>query len=831
MVQPMTVAEAALQKSHIQAGPDGFYGQLEIDFVTTTDPGSELDLLADHGAVTGEWAVISGDTHPVFDPTLSVSDPNRIRDGSDITYSEFAPNIVQQSVTSVVDKRYTCDLGSADVVHQLRYLANSSIASILYVFQPDRIDYSTDGVTWAEAPGAWSSVSEPPRTWDQYDLTVPIAARFWRVVWEHTYAGPSTVGTVPFFHHTYTVQINGFVATEQVLRTRTLVIDKLDVDRARKMAAAQLDASMANEDGARGWYTQPIPLIAPNNPVRGFAGYGDIANRIQIFTGLLDRVAEDRDPRKVSIKARSRMKWLLEQGFEASASQVTGETGAVRTEDNGVYLGKSPEYIVGDILDRAGWPSADRVLHTTGMTIAEYDLSDATSWAEQISGPDRLCTVAGCDLWEDELGVLHFEPNALTAGGATTADYGFEAGVDVLQLHHEVDDENRATRVKVTGPMTSTVPIWKEEWSTTVLLHPTGSMFVDAAPTYLYVVDGVTQYLYKIRQSDRKVVAKWNLGSSLSYAPLGLSKDPTDPSIFLVLDADWRFGATSHAKVRKFDSATKALLSTTNLPDGDWSDMKFDGSHLWLTNFSTDRLYKKTYVAGGTAGATASYLYAGHTGPSGMYLGGTTIGLFFNGGAAFYLVDTSAPGTITGTQSTKGTHIEGGELDTVTNADLYATAAKGDFGNSAGYIWKFALSEEITTDVSALAADQALEDALGFQSDIGYRVHDLHPLDPAHSFETRLVVVALKMVASLAQAGAVAAAQLVLLEALRRVMDLATLGNPAIQINDVVGYYDPVAGISSLWLLDAYRSALAAGGTFTTSMSVLPLDVDWVPGS
>jgi hypothetical protein len=48
--------------------------------------------------------------------------------------------------------------------------------------------------------------------------------------------------------------------------------------------------------------------------------------------------------------------------------------------------------------------------------------------------------------------------------------------------------------------------------------------------------------------------------------------------------------------------------------------MKFDGSHLWLTNFGDDKLYKKTFVAGGAAGATANYSYAGKTNPTGLYL-------------------------------------------------------------------------------------------------------------------------------------------------------------------------------------------------------------------
>jgi hypothetical protein len=159
------------------------------------------------------------------------------------------------------------------------------------------------------------------------------------------------------------------------------------------------------------------------------------------------------------------------------------------------------------------------------------------------------------------------------------------------------------------------------------LLHPVGSMYRPSESGYLYVVDRLTQYLYKLRQSDRKIVAKWYLGASLTNQPIGLSGDPTDSAHFYVLDAHLPGSGTyTNCKVRKFDVATKALVSTTTLPDGQWSDMKFDGSHLWLTNFGDDKLYVKTFVAGGAAGATASYSYAGKTNPTGLYLDGTTIG-------------------------------------------------------------------------------------------------------------------------------------------------------------------------------------------------------------
>jgi hypothetical protein len=62
-------------------------------------------------------------------------------------------------------------------------------------------------------------------------------------------------------------------------------------------------------------------------------------------------------------------------------------------------------------------------------------------------------------------------------------------------------------------------------------------MYRPSESGYLYVVDRVTQYLYKLRQSDRAIVAKWYLGGSLTNQPIGLSGDPTDSAHFYVLDA------------------------------------------------------------------------------------------------------------------------------------------------------------------------------------------------------------------------------------------------------------------------------------------------------
>lgn len=608
--------------------------------------------------------------------------------------------------------------------------------------------------------------------------------------------------------------------TPASLATARFQVETMSIDRSRKMQAAQLDASLPNELGDLGYYTGVDGLVNPNNQLRAYAWHGDRANRVRLDTGLLDRDTEHRDPRTVALKARSRLKLLLEpHRFVAIASQVAGETGAIRTEENGVFLNRSPEYIAAAILDMAGWPADDRSIATSGIVIPEYDLSDQGAWVDQLSGTDRLTAIAGWDLVEDELGILTLGPNDLAAAEEPDADWTFEAGVNVIALDHQVDDEERSTRVRVSGPMTSSVPKWSEEWATTVIRDPVGLAFNPSDPDYLYAIDWKTQYLSKLKLSTRKVVARWYLGGSLNYFPGGLCFD-TVTGDFFVLDTNWVHGANTHAQVVRLDGPTKAHVATYALPDGQWSAIKTDGANLWLTNYGDDKLYKRSMTAVAVSSTTITDLSGDlQHNPTGLWIDGTTIGVFFEGIERFLLVDSSAPGVVTGSQSTKGTQITGGEKNTVTGDELYADR----YDSTSGHIWAFDLADDVTTDVVKWAIDYDLEDALGFQAGVADRVHEDCPnSDDPHPYEIRIATVELRTINDPDQAQAVANYQLVLRKRLRRTLDLLVVGHPGIQVKDWIRYIDVIAGIDSKWMVDTKRDVLLKSGPWTTQMSVLP---------
>lgn len=818
MAQSLTLAEIAAIASNLQVGPDKrIQAELEIDWVLPgwTEVGSVQDLNLAIGVVTGYTNGL-GPAAP--------SNPNNVRDGNSST-SSISPNGLafgDPAHPGTSHRGWVIDLLAAHEVHTL------TTHHALGTHQPDFIEWSDDDVSWTPLVTGTDVTIVDNLGLRTFTLTTFLTHRYWRMTDTEVFAytGPLSSSYFESFGSD-TIQVNGvtLVTHDPEVRTATYQVETLTTKFSRGLGAPELDATLDNVSGGKGYYRQANPIFVPNNPCRAYAWHGDRANRVQIFTGLLDIDVDDRDPdvATVEITAMGRTKLLLDpHKFIAIASQDPADADADRTEANGVFLNRSPEYIAGAALDAAGWPTADRDLATSGFTIPEYRFSDGGAWIDQVAGSGKLTEIAVWDFREDELGVIHFGPNILASPDEPDPDWTFDPGLNVLAYHHQVDDQDRVTRVRVSGPMTTTVPKWAQEWATTQLKHPVGTMYRPGDPDYIYVVDRVTQYLNQVRQSDRKVVARWYLGASLTNEPIGLSGDPTDDTTFYVLDAHLPgSGIYTNCKVRKFTFATKALASTTTLADGQWSDMKFDGSHLWLTNFGDDKLYEKTFVGGGAAGATASFSYAGLANPTGMYLDGTTIGLFFNGGAAFHLVDTSAPGTITGTQSTKGTHIEGGEADTTTHTDLYATAEAGDFGNTAGYVWKFQLAEDISVDVVKWATDSDLEDALGLQSGVADRVHDLHPDDPAHPWESRIQTVTIGTINTEDQAQAVADGILLLAKRLTRTQDLVTIGNPGIQLDDAIGYDDPVAASDAIWMLDSYENRLDAG-TFATSMSALP---------
>ena len=605
----------------------------------------------------------------------------------------------------------------------------------------------------------------------------------------------------------------------------------VSIDKSLRMTADEATVEIENEDLRYGWGSRQ--LIPTNTRIRIYQWYGDPANEVKTFTGVVDNAHNQRDPIRLVLTCRDMFAVLLDQTFGATAPQDAGETGAVRTAANGVYLDMEVSDIVADILDRAGWPSADRVIAPTSYTVEQYTLNDGDSWAACILGDDRLAGLVGYDAWADEDGVFHFEPT-YTAGALTdppTPAYTFRSGEDITELEDETDQYDLRTRVKVRGPLTTQVLTdeWRELWRTSKFGRPVGLWHDPSDAANLRVLDRGTKRLYKLRQSDRKVLSSVSI-SAICPHPLGLSGDPADSSVYWILDAPWIDGGSGGNRARKVRKSDNHVLLTLALPTGTISALKVSANYLYFTRLDTDRFYRASKTTG-TVAATYSHTYGGHTqaNPSGLMIDGTTISVFWaNGGttARFLVCEESAPGTVTDVTKTAGTTLHGGEMDTVTHTECY-----GD-SDSLGLVAKFSLVAKTsrTDEVYAEVIDADLEDELGTVAQLEPRAHDAHPLLADHPFEIRRDTLDVTVVASLAQATETAGRRLDKLSKRRRVVDAGIIGNPGLQKTDPVRVEDAVTGVGRTFTVDTYRSSMSADGTYLGTLALIPLDsVDDTP--
>lgn len=609
---------------------------------------------------------------------------------------------------------------------------------------------------------------------------------------------------------------------EQVIGRPT----RVSIDKSLRLQADSAEVEFANESLFYGFGPSDVDLTNQRAAIEQW--YGDEANAIRTFTGIIDRFLDHRDVLTQTITMRDMMAILIDQTFSTIAPQGADEEGAVRTEENGVYLNREVDYIVGKILDRAGYPAADRDITPTSYVLDEFIIADGASYAEAIIGDTQLTGLVGYSAWTDENGIFHFAPTLVSQNLTDPAEpaYIFRAGEDITQLDDQVDQYDLATRVKARGPLTTQVltDTWRELWRTSKIRRPVGVWFDPTDPNYVRVVDRGTKRLYKIRQSDRAVVSSKYLGNTAPY-PLGLSGDPSDPSVYWVLNAPWIYtGSTSGNSVKKYRKSDHALLKTYSIPSGRWSAVKASGSYIYLTNLDTDRVYRRSKTnLSAVSNFQHVYNSTTQTNPSGMMIDGTKLHIFWsNGGttARFLVCDESALTTVIKAVKTAGTTLHGGEFDTNTHTECFGV------NDSTGLVAKFTLVDvsEQTDEVFAEVVDQDLEDELGQLALLEIREHDAHPGDADHRWMSRRMTLDLEVVTSLAQATETAQRQLDIASQRRRVVDVGVLGQPAIQKTDYVAVIDDVTGISTGFAVDTYRTEMQAGGTYLGTMALIPVE-------
>ena len=850
-MQAITPALAALLKDHFQAGASGFRGRIEVDeptsdgavtlvqwaiadysadlvFGSPVTPGNllvgmvENNDRGDPGVAPAGWTQVGSsnvEAHPAFGGTgylfyriAEAGDTGFVNGGYAVIGAEFAgvdtsAGIVTAGLSASSDNNSaTISLSSSPGQAALivgavmtRLTGDGKItpdAGVNLVpplptaLPTNNVPHDNPGMLWAEVPSTGGTLSG-------------------------VMSGSTTDG------YWWGMQIAAFVPVGRA----SYPPKRISIDKSLRMTADQATVEFANEDLPLGW--GPDSLFPTNSRLRAYQWFGDADNEVCTFTGLIDAVTDSRDPLTTAVTCRDMMALLLDQTFGATAPQGADEDGAVRTEANGVYLSREVSYIVADILDRAGWPSADRAITPTSYVLDEYVIPDGTSWAEAIVGEAVLTGLVGYDAWADEAGVFHFAPT-FTAGALTepgTPAYTFQSGVDILSLQDATDQYDLRTRVKVRGPLTTQVltDTWRELWRTRKISKPVGIWYDPSDSANIRVLDRGTKRLYKLRQSDRVVLSSVNIGAVITY-PLGVSGDPSDSTIYWILNGPWLWGSGSVSQMVKVRKSDNHVLARYNLDTDHWSSIKVSGSYIYVANLTDDKVYRRSKTTGAAVDSFRhTYNSNLQSNPSGVMIDGTTINVFWsNSGttARFLQCAESAPGTVTKVVKTAGTALVGGEMDTTTHTECWGGS------DSLGLVAKFTLVavEDVTTEVYAEVVDIDLEDELGALAQSEVRVHDAHSGDPVHAFEVRRDTLDVTVVTSLAQATETAMRRLDKLSQRRRVLDVGIVGNPALQKTDFVRVEDPVTGIAEDWSIDTYRSDMAADGTYLGTLALIPVE-------
>jgi hypothetical protein len=854
-MQIITPELEAILKDHFQAAANGFHARVEIAGASVTPTVEIIQVVTRESAVAAETSIAIAAPDPgdliiavIFGrgvPSVaSCSD-----DGSDPTWTEHPDSPLTFSANNMVLAGFEkIAIGDETLIDIVSGASGAACSAAVVVMRGATI---ADRITNASSAGAGGLM---PFTTGPFSGAMPLAIGAVLVHaddFSHDYNGTPDAGITEIFDGT--VQNNLYpgywlgygedvdevsgvwnhwpqayaalgwgldVAGVEPDFSVILQPKRISKDKSLRMTADSAEVEFANEDLPLGW--GPTSIFPTNCRIRIYEWYGDAANAVQTFTGLIDAVRDSRDFLTTVLTCRDRFALLIDETFSTTAPQTAGEAGAVRTEANGVYLDREVSYIVGRLLDEAGWPTADRAITETSYVLEEFIVGDGASYADTIVGQEQLTGLVGYEAWADELGIFHFAPTAtsdsLTEPGVPV--YTFRTGEDITDLSDATDQYGLRTRVKIRGPLTTLKDAWTERWRTSKFKKPVGLWYDPGEPLYLRVLDRGTKRMYKLRQSDRVAISSVYLGSVVAH-PLGLSGDPSDATIYWVLNCPWIDGGASTGNtLKKIRRSDNHVLASYALPNGRWSAVKVSAAFIWLTNLDTDRFYKRSKVdASAIANYSHTYGAVIQANPSGIMVDGTTLHVFWsNGGttARFLICDEASPGTVDRAIRTAGTALHGGEMDTTTHTECY-----GD-SDSLGLVAKFSLVEPVSNDVAVEVIDSDLEDELGALAGTEPRTHDAHPGDSAHSFEVRRETIELEVITSLAQATETARRWLDRLAQRRRVLDAGIIGNPALQKTDLVRVEDPVTGIGQSFLIDTYRSVM--DGTFVGTLALLPVE-------
>lgn len=234
-------------------------------------------------------------------------------------------------------------------------------------------------------------------------------------------------------------------------------------------------------------------------------------------------------------------------------------------------------------------------------------------------------------------------------------------------------------------------PTWTEVWNV-AKVEPTG-VFYDPDDGYAYIVDRTTRREWKIDQATK--TATVNSGALCAHAAGGLSLDPLNHANEWLLEAPWLVGSTAHCYIHQVRRSDHAILASFDIGTNTWTDIRADATDLWLTNWTDNKIYRKSTADGSTiASYSITYKGVAQLKPDAVSCNAGKLAYWFDGQKRALVADnSSAPLTITREIATTDISSYGGDWTNESGSDYFYMVSW-----AAGETWKFQVTDAVPHD-------------------------------------------------------------------------------------------------------------------------------------
>jgi hypothetical protein len=367
-------------------------------------------------------------------------------------------------------------------------------------------------------------------------------------------------------------------------------VNGISLQKDDAAAAASFNISLANTDGAlnisgidnAGNPASLAGFSLPNVQVTVYQWHGVVANKEKTFTGIVDNPQENSAAGLIVLVGRDKAKKLLTQRVIPVAPQDFSD-GYIRDMENYVYLNKTLDEVLNDLLLKAGLDSSatGRTWAPTTFVFKEFVLSAGSL----MDGVNSAVQAAGMRFWFDEDGLARTQA---LGGPQDDSVWTYDATVDLQTFDGDLSDDNTFTRVRVIGKANIGAKYLAEQFIWAAPAASIRAIAYDTTTGHVWVLCG-NSHLYRLDpDANMAVVSDDDLSGWLAY-PDSIDVGP-DGHLWIADGYNATLTANANRKFRKVDRAspTTTLLGPFTNPDS---------LHVRLWHDQVNRLYMDTYAS------------------------------------------------------------------------------------------------------------------------------------------------------------------------------------------------------------------------------------------